>query len=66
MRKVLVIIGICSGAYCVAWIVAFIFLHKCGYDVKYWVTTSIQLFGGLATFAAVIVSLFGNAIKKEV
>lgn len=34
-------------------------------DCKYLLTTAIQFFGGLATFLAVIVSLFGNAIKRR-
>lgn len=67
MRKVFTYIGIAAGTYWVLAIIVMFGLIKFNLvgDIKYLITTAIQLFGGLATFSAVIVSLFGNAIKRR-
>ena len=67
MRKVFKYIGIATVAYWLLAIVGTFVLNKFNFvnDIKYLITTIIQLFVGLATFLAVIVSLFGNAIKRR-
>ena len=67
MRNVLKCIGVGAVGYWLLVVVVISVLKGCNIfsDLRYMITTAIQLFGGLATFFAVIVSLFGNAIKRR-
>ena len=67
MRKVFQYICFATAIYWLLVGFVIFILRKCNCvnDIKYPITTAIQLFGGLATFCAVIVSLFGNVIKRR-
>ena len=67
MRKVFKFL---LGLFLIYWAIAgiglaLIYIFKGGQLTRYILTTAIQLFSGLATFSAVVVSLFSKSIKRH-